>query len=372
MNSSNLSNYHQQIISKYFTNYKDYNTLFIKNKNINKLYNTTFNYLFLNSQFVLSKTEIIYILNIINKHFPNIKTIELNYNIYYIATIEEIGNIIKNYKLFKKFDLKHKFVINIYKFISSLDSKYELNRTNIINKIFITSLCQRFDELDIKILNKLNKLIKLNIIKNILQNNINLLIPIIFTINNNNESEIELLLNQPFKIVFNFISYTTNLSILNTINPKYINNNKIYYTYNEVFINYNPILFNNSNDENNYLISHSKYHFIFNHIANIKLLKDNVLNLLRKDTNYNITIKNTNIKVKVYSSLNNKYDNILYIILRSINNVNICIKRNNYKIKFTNDIYINNYIKFIIMLKLKFNFYNYYNININIIKNKDN
>ena len=101
-------------------------------------------------------------------------------------------------------------------------------------------------------------------------------------------------------------------------------------------------------------------------------MKDNVLNLLKKDTNYNITIRNTNIKVKVYNSLNNKYDNILYIILRSINNTNICMKRNNYKIKFTNDIYIDNYIKFITMLKLKFKFYNYYNIDVGVIKNKDN
>ena len=370
-----LLNYYQQIVSKYFTNYKDYGVLFSKSQHINKLYHTTFNYLFLDARFMLSKNETKYFINLIKQKFPNVETIELNFNVRYIISTSEIKNIIKIYKLFRKIDRKHKFKINIYKNISKFAPKYELNKTNLENKLYITSDNRRFTTSEIKIINTFHKMIELKIISNISQNNISILMSLIFTINGENEEDIDLLQNQPYKIICNIVSYTFSRNLLNNVDPKYIGNNKIYFTYDELRINHNPILFNTPAEENEYLRFHMRHDFLLTHINIIRLFKDNALKLLKEQKNDTIIIGiknmnnfNVNMRfktIKTYNLMRNDYNDIIFIDLRTIeingNIINIKLYKHEHKIKFTTNDNINKYIRFIMKLNSKFNLYKYYN-----------
>jgi hypothetical protein len=358
---STLPYYLQQITSKYFITYKDYDTLFLKNNNINTLYYTTFNYIFLDSHFVLSKNEANYIIDLISKQFPNAKTIELNYNIHYITDISKIGNIIKNYELFNKINSKYKYKINIYSNISKLNSRYELNKTNLHNKLYVLCTSSLFTKNDIKLLNKFYKLSKLHII-----NNIELIMYIITFygfLSVSAKKSIKILLHQPYKIVC-YINrrFINNNNFLDYVAPKYINNDQLFYTYDEIFIIYKPILFNNLNDERDYLSSHCHFDFIYNHIKIINLLGDNILLLLKEKPNDIVNI-NHNIRIKTYNSLKIDYINLIYRHITTINNTKILINKY-HNVVFGNNNNINNYLLFINSLKSKFNYYNNYNISL--------
>lgn len=226
-----LPDYCQQIISKYFTNYKDYDALFSKSQYINKLYHTTFNYLFLDPFFIPSKNEINYFINLINHQFPNVETIELNFNIYRIIPIKIIKNIIEIYELFKKSDPKYTYKINIYKNISQLNSKYELNESDLKNEIYIS--ISRLNSKQIIILDKLTKLIKSKVF-NITYSSINILRSLFDSLSLSDEGIISVLLKYPYKIIC-YIEYpTSDESNLQDIKSKFLNNKQIYYTYDDV------------------------------------------------------------------------------------------------------------------------------------------
>lgn len=360
-----IPDYCQQIVSKYFTNYKDYNNLFSEIQHINELYRTTFNYLFLDPFFIPSKNEIKYFINLINHQFPNAETIELNFNIYRIIPIEVIGNIIEIYKLFKKSDPKHKFKINIYKNVSQLYSKYELNESDLKNEIYIS--ISRLNFKQIIILDKLNELIKSEVF-NITYSSINILRSLFDSITITDEGIISVLLKYPYKIICYIEHPISDKGSLQNIKSKFLNNKQIYYTYDDILTNYNITLLSNLEDEHKYILSHSLNYCLHWHIISIRLLKDNVLSLLKEDKNEYAYTKSHDRYKSYHVIEENAYNNIKYIKPNNYININ----RYNHMIQFTRHKYIDNYIELSISLKSKFEFYKYYNINLINLLNQTN
>lgn len=104
------------------------------------------------------------------------------------------------------------------------------------------------------------------------------------------------------------------------------------------------------------------------HIISIKLLKDNVLSLFKEEKNEYAYTK-SNDRYKTYHVIKeNAYNNIKYIKPNNYININ----RYNHMIQLTNHKYIDNYIELSISLKSKFEFYNYYNINLIDLLNRTN
>ena len=133
---SKLSSFHKQIVSKYFDNFNDYDNLFKVDKNLSKLYFSSFNYINLSINYVLSEKEIINILNRIRLNFSNLKTLYLKFNISNkLIKYLQLQNIILNYDKFiklcdKELNIKITFDSNIFKLFNHIYNKVNITTTN--------------------------------------------------------------------------------------------------------------------------------------------------------------------------------------------------------------------------------------------------
>ena len=109
---SKLSTFHKQIVSKYFNTNKDYDNLFEVDKNLKDLYFSTFNYITLSLNYLLSNQEVLDILVKIQLTFPNVETIYLNF-LETKLTNYYINNLISIYEKFMKYINKYGFEFKI-------------------------------------------------------------------------------------------------------------------------------------------------------------------------------------------------------------------------------------------------------------------
>ena len=111
-----LSNFHLQIVTKYFKNYEDYNNILKLNSSIKKFYNSTFDYLKIPFNYILTYKEVKYLKELVQQNFnySQLNQIELNFNCN-ITYVSNLYIIIKNYEKFKKIFGDKKIIINFNK-----------------------------------------------------------------------------------------------------------------------------------------------------------------------------------------------------------------------------------------------------------------